>query len=175
MRCPERFRSPSVRSASTAQREPRAETRAGDPAQGTRPFRQGDDPVSRFRFVSDHQSDYGPKRLCRVVGVSRSGYDAWKKRPPCPHATRRRAALRADRRDPQPLLAHLWGPEGPRRPRPALLEEAGGTAHGGLGPGRSACPAALAGRRRELDRVELGVPGPVPTCRLGTEGSRSWP
>ncbi len=39
-------------------------------------FRQGDDPVSRFRFVSDHQSAYGGKRLCRVVGASRSGYYA---------------------------------------------------------------------------------------------------
>ena len=44
--------------------------------------------MSRFRFVADHQSAYGAKRLCRVLEVSRSGYYAWKKRPLCTHAVR---------------------------------------------------------------------------------------
>jgi putative transposase len=40
--------------------------------------------VTRFRFVKDHQADYPIKRLCAVVEVSRSGYYAWKARPPAP-------------------------------------------------------------------------------------------
>ncbi len=42
--------------------------------------------MSRFRFVDDQRGRYDVKRLCRVVEVSRSGYYAWKKRPPCARA-----------------------------------------------------------------------------------------
>jgi len=44
--------------------------------------------VSRFRFVSDHKDSYGVKRLCSVLGVSRSGYYAWTSRGPSDHALR---------------------------------------------------------------------------------------
>jgi transposase InsO family protein len=33
--------------------------------------------MSRFQFVEDHRGAYGVKRLCRVLGVSRSGYHRW--------------------------------------------------------------------------------------------------
>jgi len=33
--------------------------------------------VSRFQFVADHQNAYGVKRLCQVLGVSRSGFYRW--------------------------------------------------------------------------------------------------
>lgn len=33
--------------------------------------------MSRFQFVEDHHGAYGVKRLCRILGVSRSGYYRW--------------------------------------------------------------------------------------------------
>lgn len=44
--------------------------------------------MSRFRFVSEHHHDHGVKRLCTVLGVSRSGYYAWRDRGPSAHAVR---------------------------------------------------------------------------------------
>jgi putative transposase len=44
--------------------------------------------VSRFRFVSEFAPDYGVKRLCRVLKISRSGYYTWARRGPSPHTKR---------------------------------------------------------------------------------------
>jgi putative transposase len=44
--------------------------------------------VSRFRFVSEFAPDYGVKRLCRVLKISRSGYYAWARRGPSTHQQR---------------------------------------------------------------------------------------
>ena len=33
--------------------------------------------MSRFRFISEQRADFGVKRLCRVLGVHRSGFYAW--------------------------------------------------------------------------------------------------
>jgi transposase InsO family protein len=44
--------------------------------------------VSRYRFVSENHHDHGVKRPCEVLGISRSGYYAWRVRGPSPHAQR---------------------------------------------------------------------------------------
>ena len=40
------------------------------------------DPTEGFRFVSDRQAEYPIATMCRLLGVSTSGYHAWVKRQP---------------------------------------------------------------------------------------------
>ncbi|MFC9489263.1 IS3 family transposase [Streptomyces hydrogenans] len=49
--------------------------RARDPSPGGRVFRSGGE-VSprRWDFISDNRADFGVKRICRVLGVSRAGF-----------------------------------------------------------------------------------------------------
>jgi putative transposase len=97
------------RVAPVAQRRGQAADGTRDPVQGSRLFRQGDDPVSRFRFVSEHRDAYGVKRLCGVLQVSRSGFYAWVDRPPSPRAVRDDVAPAPD------LVNRCFDPPGPDR------------------------------------------------------------
>ena len=53
----------------------------------------------RFRLIDAAEKDFPVQRLCKVLGVSSSGYFAWKDRPAC----RRQ-------RDDMVLLAHAVRP-----------------------------------------------------------------
>ncbi|WP_267717247.1 IS3 family transposase [Streptomyces sp. CoH17] len=68
----------SGRARQAAQGRGRVAVGAGDPAAGGPVFRPGDEGMTgRWDFISLHRADFGVQRICRVLGVSRSGYYRW--------------------------------------------------------------------------------------------------
>ncbi len=68
----------------SAQREQAVEVGTGNPGKSRSLVRSGDelDPTQVFEFVSANQAVYPIRSVSRVLGVSPSGFYAWRKRPP---------------------------------------------------------------------------------------------
>ena len=60
-----------------------------------------------FRFVDEHQAEYRITDLCRVAGVARSSYYAWRSRPLSARATANAELLGGDPRDPRAVPPDL--------------------------------------------------------------------
>ena len=90
-------------------------------------LRQGRrDPVTVFRFIAAEKTTHSVKTMCRVLGVSRSGFHAWSSRPPSARAledarlTERIREIHAAQSRRLRLAAHprRAGPRRRRAPRP---------------------------------------------------------
>lgn len=46
------------------------------------------DPQSGYEFITAHEADFPVAAMCRALGLSRSGYYSWVRRPPSAHARR---------------------------------------------------------------------------------------
>ena len=100
-------------------------------------------PVQGFEFVKRNQADYPVVTLCRLLGVSTSGYYAWRSRPPSGRTQSDARLIERMRTLHQRSRGTYWGSPYPRRPaggRRADQPQAGGAsdALGGLGRDQSA-------------------------------------
>jgi transposase InsO family protein len=80
----------------------------------------------RFRFIEDHRDEHPVRLMCRVLGVSPSGYYAWRSRPESARAAANRALLADVRR----LHAQHRGRYGSPRIHAALCAEGGSASRG---------------------------------------------
>src|SRR4051812_45967146 len=80
----------------------------------------------KFRFIDDHQGTWPVRTLCRVLGVSPTGYYAWRFWPESTRAAANRHLLDAVRR----LHARHHGRYGSLRLHAALCAEGRGASRG---------------------------------------------
>ena len=150
---------------------------AGDPEKSRGLLRQGErDPVSVFRFIAAEKAHHPVKTLCRVLGVSRSGFHAWRDGRRSPRAIAdgllSERVRRAARREPPHLrlAADLSRPaRRRRRGRPQARRAA--DAPGRPLRHRQAPPRAhddpRAGRPRRRRPRQARLPPPAPNRLLG--------
>ena len=113
--------------------------------------------MNTYRFIAAQATQHAVRRLCRVLGVSRSGYFAWRTRPT---ATR----VRADRlltEQIRQIHAHSRQTYGSPRVRAALRER--GEAVGRRRVARLMRRAGLRGVRGQRRRVRTTVADPRAT------------
>ena len=56
----------------------------------------------KYTFIAAHEREFQVKRMCRVLGVQRSGYYAWRKRKPSTRAQANQALLELIEAEHQP-------------------------------------------------------------------------
>ena len=107
-----------------------------------------------FRLIEAEKAQHPVSRLCSVLGVSRAGYYAWRRRPPSPRAVRDRELTRRI----VTILCDSFGSYGRPRVHAALRHQ--GVRTGGKRVARlmrSAGLSGLVGRRR--GQTTIRVPG----------------
>src|SRR5262249_52280024 len=128
----------------------------GDPPEGRRVFRGGErDPVSCYQFIAREVARHPVALSCRVLGVSRAGFYAWRDRPPS-------APARADA-ELTAVIRRLHHASRGARGAPRIHAElrARGRRHGRKRVARLLRQAGLAGchRRRRRPRTTVAAPG----------------
>ena len=119
--------------------------------------------MSRFQFVEDNRRAYGVKRLCRILGVSRSGFYRWQAAGPS-----RLERERADREFGEQIRAIHADSDGTYgRPRiAAALRHAGAPVNHKRG-GRLMRRLGIAGvHLREKVRTTIPEPSATPVPDL---------
>ena len=113
--------------------------------------------MNRYQFIAAQATQHAVRRLCRVLGVSRSGYFAWRTRPPA-------ARVRADQvltEQIRQIHAKSRQTYGSPRVRAALRER--GAAVGRRRVARLMRRARLPGVHRQRHRVRTTVAAPGAT------------
>jgi putative transposase len=112
----------------------------------------------KFRFIEQHGGTWPVRLMCRVLGVSASGYDAWRSRPESQRARENRALLA----DVQRLQERHKGRYGSPRMHAALRAEGRGVSRGRIERlMRRQGIRALAGRRYRPCTTDSDHPLPV--------------
>ena len=100
--------------------------------------------VAVYRFIEQEKANHSVKRMCRVLEVSKSGYYAWRERPPSARSIADTELLTRIKTIHEESRGIYGAPAHPRRAQAQashlLFQEARGSAHETSGPGRGTPP-----------------------------------